>query len=127
MTQKITPCLWFDNNIEEALDFYTSVFKDSEVLSVSRYGGEGTAQEGSVLVATFRLNGQEFTALNGGPTFTRLPLSSNAAINAIPTAQCAFSTDQRGFARPGEPGTNCDVGAVEIGLQKVYMPVTLNN
>lgn len=70
MTQKITPCLWFDNNIEEALDFYTSVFNDSEVLSVSRYGGEGTDQESSVLVANFRLNGQVFTALNGGPTFT---------------------------------------------------------
>jgi len=69
MSQKITPFLWFDNNAEEAMDFYCSVFKDSEVLGVSRYGEAGPGPAGSVLVATLRLNGQEFMALNGGPEF----------------------------------------------------------
>lgn len=69
MTQIITPFLWFDNNAEEAMDFYVSVFKEAEVLSVSRYGEAGPGPEGSVIVASFRLNGQEFLALNGGPQF----------------------------------------------------------
>ncbi|MCC6166098.1 MAG: hypothetical protein IT329_02610 [Caldilineaceae bacterium] len=68
---------------------------------------------------------------NGGPTLTRLPLGGSPAIDAIPAAQCAFSTDQRGFTRPGTPGTNCDVGAVEVQpsdlLTKVYIPVALND
>ncbi len=70
LTQKITPFLWFDNNAEEAMNFYVSVFKNAEVLSVSRYGEAGPGPEGSVMVASFRLNGQEFMALNGGPQFT---------------------------------------------------------
>lgn len=70
MTQKITPFLWFDNNAEEAMHFYVSVFKDAKVLNVSRYGEAGPGPAGSVMTATFRLNGQEFIALNGGPEFT---------------------------------------------------------
>jgi predicted 3-demethylubiquinone-9 3-methyltransferase (glyoxalase superfamily) len=67
--QKITPFLWFDDQAEEAMNFYVSVFKNSEVLSVSRYGEAGPGPAGSVMVATFRLDGQEFMALNGGPQF----------------------------------------------------------
>lgn len=70
MKNKIAPCLWFDNQAEEAMNFYISVFEDSEIVNVSRYGEAGPGAEGSVLVATFRLNGQEFMALNGGPHFT---------------------------------------------------------
>jgi predicted 3-demethylubiquinone-9 3-methyltransferase (glyoxalase superfamily) len=67
--QKITPCLWFDNQVEEAIGFYTSIFPGSEIISISRYP-EGTPdQAGKVLTATFRLSGHEFIALNGGPTF----------------------------------------------------------
>ena len=62
MAQKITPFLWFDNNAEEAMEFYTSIFKDSQVRSVHRIGD-------SILTATFDLNGQEFMVLNGGPRF----------------------------------------------------------
>ncbi len=69
MTRTITPFLWFDGNAEAAMDFYVSVFEDSEVLSVSRYGDAGPGPAGSVLVANFRLNGQEFRALNGGPLY----------------------------------------------------------
>jgi len=60
--------LWFDNNAEEAMNFYTSIFKNSRIVSVSRYGDEA-GQVGTVMTATFVLNGQEFMALNGGPHF----------------------------------------------------------
>ena len=71
--QKITPCLWFDDNAEEAAKFYTSVFKNSKIGKISRYGKEGYEihgkPAGSVLTVEFELNGQTFTALNGGPVF----------------------------------------------------------
>jgi predicted 3-demethylubiquinone-9 3-methyltransferase (glyoxalase superfamily) len=70
---KITPCLWFDDNAEEALSFYTSIFSNSEILQVSRYNEEAAKASGrpagSVLMMAFRLEGQKFTALNGGPHF----------------------------------------------------------
>ena len=71
--QKITPCLWFDSNAEEAAKFYTSIFKNSKIGKISRYGKEGYEihgkPEGTVLTVEFELNGQTFTALNGGPAF----------------------------------------------------------
>ncbi len=72
-TKNITPCLWFDNQAEEAAKFYTSVFKNSKIGIVSRYGKEGFEfhhkPEGTAMVVSFTINGQEFTALNGGPQF----------------------------------------------------------
>ena len=65
--QKITPFLWFDSQAEEAMNFYVSIFKDSRILSVSRYGEGGPGPAGEVMTATFQLEGQEFMALNGGP------------------------------------------------------------
>jgi predicted 3-demethylubiquinone-9 3-methyltransferase (glyoxalase superfamily) len=67
--QKITPFLWFDNQAEEAMNFYMSIFKNSKIVSVSRYGDAGPGPKGSVMTATFQLDGQEFIALNGGPHF----------------------------------------------------------
>lgn len=67
--QKITPCLWFDNNVEEAVNFYTSIFKNSKIGKIARYGDAGPGPNGSVMVVSFTLDGQEFTALNGGPLF----------------------------------------------------------
>ena len=67
--QKITPFLWFDNQAEEAANFYVSVFKNSKILSVTRYGDTGPGPKGSVMVASFELDGQKFNALNGGPIF----------------------------------------------------------
>src|SRR5690349_3515939 len=67
--QKITPFLWFNNQAEEAAQFYTSIFKNSNILSVSRYGDAGPGPKGSAMVVSFQLAGQEFTALNGGPQF----------------------------------------------------------
>jgi predicted 3-demethylubiquinone-9 3-methyltransferase (glyoxalase superfamily) len=67
--QKIIPNLWFDTEAEEAASFYTSIFKDSEVVNVMHYGEAGPRPAGMVMTVTFRLQGQEFTALNGGPDF----------------------------------------------------------
>jgi len=66
---KISPFLWFDNNAEEAMLFYTSIFKNSKVGTVTRYGDAGPGPKGSVMTASFELEGQAFTALNGGPHF----------------------------------------------------------
>src|SRR5712671_3568482 len=72
----ITPFLWFDDRAEEAMNFYTSIFKDSKVGSVTRYGDAGPGPKGSVMSATFQLLGQDFMALNGGPHFTFTPAIS---------------------------------------------------
>lgn len=74
--QKITPFLWFDDQAEEAMNFYTSIFKNSKVGRVSRYGDGGPGPKGSVMSATFTLKGQEFMALNGGPLFSFTPAVS---------------------------------------------------
>lgn len=72
--QKISPCLWFDHQAEDAARFYTAVFKSSKILAISRYGEAGKEihgrPPGSVMTISFELNGQTFTALNGGPVFT---------------------------------------------------------
>jgi predicted 3-demethylubiquinone-9 3-methyltransferase (glyoxalase superfamily) len=67
--RKITPFLWFDAEAEEAMNFYVSIFPNSKVLSVTRYGDTGPGPKGTVVTANFQLNGQQFTALNGGPLF----------------------------------------------------------
>jgi len=67
--QKITTFLWFDNNAEAAMEFYTAIFKHAKILSVSRYGEAGPGPKGTVMVGAFELEGQRFLALNGGPRF----------------------------------------------------------
>ena len=74
--QTITPFLWFDGKAEEAMKFYVSIFKNSRTGSISRYGDAGPGPKGSVMSATFELDGQEFFALNGGPAFTFSPAIS---------------------------------------------------
>jgi predicted 3-demethylubiquinone-9 3-methyltransferase (glyoxalase superfamily) len=74
--QKITPFLWFDGKAEEAMNFYISIFRNSKIGSVTRYGETGPGQKGTVMSATFQLDGQEFTALHGGPMFTFSPAIS---------------------------------------------------
>jgi len=78
--QKITPCLWFDNQAEEAVNFYISIFKDSKIAGMSRYGKAGAEAsgrpKGSVMTIAFQLEGQDFLALNGGPIFTFSPAIS---------------------------------------------------
>jgi predicted 3-demethylubiquinone-9 3-methyltransferase (glyoxalase superfamily) len=68
--QKLTPCLWFDTEGEDAATFYTSVFPNSRIVDVARYGSAGARPEGTVMTVSFELDGQKFLALNGGPQFT---------------------------------------------------------
>ncbi len=70
MQRKITPCLWFDTQAEEAANYYTSIFENSRILDVSRFGEAGPRPAEMVMAVNFELNGQEFVALNGGPEFT---------------------------------------------------------
>ena len=74
--QKITPFLWFDGNAEEATNYYISIFKNSKIVSVTRYGEAGPGSKGTVMSTIFQLDGQEFFALNGGPHFTFTPAIS---------------------------------------------------
>lgn len=72
--QKITPCLWFDSQAEEAANFYVSIFRNSKIGNITRYGEAGAKvsgrPKGTVMTVTFEIEGQEFVALNGGPHFT---------------------------------------------------------
>ena len=78
--QKITPFLWFDNQAEEAVNFYISIFRNSKIVNVARYGDDGAKvsgrPQGSVMTVAFQLDGQPFVALNGGPVFTFSPAIS---------------------------------------------------
>ena len=74
--QKITPFLWFDGKAEEAMNFYVSIFKNSKVVQLTRYGDAGPGPKGTVMSAIFQLEGQEFYALNGGPQFKFSPAIS---------------------------------------------------
>jgi len=74
--QKITPFLWFDNQAEEAMNFYVSVFSNAKNMSITRYGEAGPGAKGTVMTAKFQIEGQEFVALNGGPVFTFSPAIS---------------------------------------------------
>jgi predicted 3-demethylubiquinone-9 3-methyltransferase (glyoxalase superfamily) len=74
--QKITPFLWFDGKAEEAANFYTSIFKNSKIKNIARYGDAGPGPKGTAMSAVFELEGQGFMALNGGPQFTFSPAIS---------------------------------------------------
>ena len=110
---KITPCLWFDGNAEDAIEFYCSVFPGAEVLDVMHYGEAGPGRAGKVMSMTFRLAGQEFIALNGGPHFTFSPAISffiacetQAEVDALwdkllvggAPQQCGWLTDRFGLS-----------------------------
>ena len=73
LTPRITPCLWFDTKAEDAANFYTGIFRNSRITNIGRYGEAGREQHGrppgSVMIVVFELDGQAFTALNGGPHF----------------------------------------------------------
>ncbi|HEY4841502.1 MAG TPA: VOC family protein [Terriglobales bacterium] len=74
--QKITPFLWFDGKAEEAANFYVSIFKNSKILNLAHYGEAGPGPKGTVMLATFQIEGQKFMALNGGPHYTFSPAIS---------------------------------------------------
>ncbi len=121
MTQKITPFLWFDNNAEEAMDFYVSIFENAEVLSISRYGDAGPGPDGSVMVASFRLAGQEFLALNGGPQYTFTEAVS-FLIDCTSQEEVDYYWDK--LSEGGEPGP-CGWLKDQFGLSWQVVPSVL--
>ena len=99
---RIVPCLWFDKQAEEAASFYVSLFPDSGVDSLTRYGPAGPGPEGSVLVVAFHLRGEAFMALNGGPHYTFTP-----AVSFMVTCETQNEVDglwERLGAGSGDPG-----------------------
>jgi predicted 3-demethylubiquinone-9 3-methyltransferase (glyoxalase superfamily) len=111
--EKIGTCLWFDNKAEEAMNFYTAIFRNSKIGKVARYGDAGPGPKGSVMTATFELDGREFMALNGGPMYKFTPAISfvvncktqeevdhhwNKLLEGGAAQQCGWLTDQFGVS-----------------------------
>jgi len=91
--KKLTPCLWYDGNAEEAVAFYRSVFKKTKVLSVTHYSEAGPGKPGSVMTMKFRLEGQDFLALNGGPHYKLTPAIS-FIIDCVDQAEVDYFWDK---------------------------------
>jgi predicted 3-demethylubiquinone-9 3-methyltransferase (glyoxalase superfamily) len=119
--QKITPCLWFDTEGEEAANFYTSIFKNSQILEVSRYGEGGPQPAGTVMTVLFELDGQRFTALNGGPQFT-----FNEAVSLQVGCETQDEIDYfwNGLSKGGEEGP-CGWLKDRYGLSWQIVPTTI--
>ncbi len=99
--QKITPFLWFDHQAEEAMNFYVSIFKNSRIISVSRYGEAGPGVPGTVMTGTFQLNGQDFMVLNGGPEY-KFTEAISFFVNCATQAEVDELWDK--LSAGGEPG-----------------------
>jgi predicted 3-demethylubiquinone-9 3-methyltransferase (glyoxalase superfamily) len=119
---KITPCLWFDTEAEEAARFYTSVFEDSRIVEVMHYGSAGPREEGMVMTVTFELAGQEFVGLNGGPDFT-----FNEALSLQVNCETQEEVD-RFWAELSEGGSEGPCGWLKdrFGLSWQIVPVQMN-
>ena len=119
--QKITPFLWFNDQAEEAMYFYISVFPNSRVIRIARYGDAGPGPKGTVMTAHFALDGQEFVALNGGPHFHFTP-----AISLV--VNCETQTEIDAFwERLSEGGTQQQCGWLQdkFGISWQVVPTIL--
>ncbi len=121
MSQKIRTFLWFDDAAEEATNFYVAIFKNSEVLNVTRYGPAGPGVEGSVMTTQFRLDGQEFMALNGGPEYT-FNEAISLSIDCDSQAEVDYFWDK--LTDGGEPGP-CGWLKDKFGLSWQVVPSAL--
>lgn len=119
--QKITPFLWFDGKAEEAMNFYTSIFANSKIESVTRYGEGGPGPKGAVMSGTFQLNGQSFMALNGGPQFSFSP-----AVSFFVNCETQEEIDElwEKLSEGGEPG-RCGWLTDKFGLSWQIVPKIL--
>jgi predicted 3-demethylubiquinone-9 3-methyltransferase (glyoxalase superfamily) len=124
--QKITPCLWFDDNAEEAVRFYTSIFKNSKMGKIARYGDAGAnvsgQPKGSVMTIMFELDGQEFMALNGGPEF-----KFNEAVSLIVNCDDQKELDEM-WRKLSEGGEEVQCGWLKdkFGVSWQIVPVVLS-
>lgn len=121
-TQRITPCLWFDGQAEQAAGFYVSVFPNSRVTAVSRYGEAGPGPAGSVMTVAFELDGQAFTGLNGGPMF-QFTEAVSLVVNCGTQAEVDHTWDRllEGGGQPGRCGWLKD----RFGLSWQVVPTAL--
>jgi predicted 3-demethylubiquinone-9 3-methyltransferase (glyoxalase superfamily) len=119
--QKITPFLWFNDNAEEAMKFYVSVFKNSKIGRVARYGDAGPGPKGTVMTASFQLEGQEFVALNGGPKF-----KFTEAISFVVNCETQKEVDElwKKLSEAGEKG-RCGWLKDKFGLSWQIVPTAL--
>jgi len=119
--QKITPFLWYDADAEEAVDRYISVFMNSRVIKIARYGDAGPGPKGSVMTIAFQLEGQDFIALNGGPIF-----KFNEAISLSVNCQSQEEVDElwEKLSAGGEPG-HCGWLKDKFGLSWQIIPSVL--
>ena len=119
--QKITPFLWFDNNAEEAMNFYIAIFKNSRVLKIARFTEGAPGPKGAVMTASFSLDGQEFIALNGGPTFAFSP-----AISFVVNCETQDEVD-RFWERLSEGGEQIQCGWLKdkFGVSWQIVPIIL--
>ena len=118
--QKITPFLWFDTQAEEAANFYVSLFKNSKVLGLTRYGDAGPGPKGSVMVAEFELDGQKFVGLNGGPLF-KFTEAISLAINCTSQEEVDFFWEQ--LTADGGQESMCGWLKDKYGLSWQVVPV----
>jgi len=121
MTQKITTFLWFDNNAQEAIDFYTSIFDDAKIVDTVRNGKAGPGEDDAVLAATFQLAGQQFMALNGGPHF-KFTEAISLFVNCETQAEVDRYWDQ--LLVGGEP-SQCGWLKDKFGLSWQIVPTAL--
>jgi len=119
--QKITPFLWFDHEAEEAATFYTSIFENSRILGIARYGDAGPGPKGSVMTVAFELDGQKFTALNGGPQF-----KFTEAVSFVVNCETQAEVDQF-WERLSEGGQEVQCGWLKdkYGLSWQVVPTIL--
>jgi len=119
--QKITPFLWFDGRAEEAMNHYVSIFKNSKVVSVTRYGDAGPGAKGTVMTVAFQLEGQDFVALNGGPQF-----KFNEAISLVVNCETQQEIDElwKKLSAGGEP-SRCGWLRDKFGLSWQIIPTVL--
>jgi predicted 3-demethylubiquinone-9 3-methyltransferase (glyoxalase superfamily) len=121
MTQKIRPCLWFDDQAEEAARFYVSLFPDSEITNITHYGPGAPKPEGTVLTVDFRLDGREFIALNGGPEF---PLTEAVSFSIDCGSQAEVDRYWEKLTDGGEP-SQCGWLKDRYGLSWQVVPSAL--
>ncbi len=125
--QKITPCLWFNFNAEEAVAHYLSIFAGGRVLSTSRYSGAGPGPTGSVMTILFEIEGQKFLALNGGPHFVFTPAIS-LLVDCQTQAEVDRLWDRLGEGgKPGQCGWITDKFGVTWQIVPSLIPKTIAN
>ncbi|HZO19071.1 MAG TPA: VOC family protein [Gemmatimonadaceae bacterium] len=120
---RITPFLWFDNQAEEAAKLYVSIFKNSKIISIARYGEAGPGPKGSAMTVAFQLDGQDFTALNGGPVF-----KFNESISFVVPCKTQQEVDDywKKLTAGGGEESQCGWLKDKYGLSWQIVPTVLN-